>query len=921
MFEKLKNSSVKKKMKIEADEIYFKLFSDENGYYIKIVDKENKEIHNLSANNYNRNTKEIIKAIENIKETGYFTISWSENKDNIYLNEHPFLLELLKKSPLFINENNHKITSINKEKNLKVVIEQSEKENVLNSLLVLDYDITDFNLVTEDTAISGNKLYSIKSVGDNYLNLKELNSTFHIKELEKFLTIMYSYFDEIEVDYKDYNIQIGGNIEARPLLIIEKIDKDRSLYLKVGTYISNLDYEFLNEYDIKNIVTVNDLENKIMISDIKEDELKDSIGDILKIIIKYQRSLKIRDGYYLDGNLIIMQEALATEFITKELSNLLTTYKIIGTDKFKKYNIKTTKPKLIANFSHSINFLEGDVKVEVEGQNFSIFELISMYKENSYITLSDGSSALINKKYIDKLERLFKKNKETKKAQISIFDLPLLEELIEEKMLGSEFNRTKEIFMGFNNIKDLKVDIPKINATLREYQEYGYKWLCYLYTNRLGGCLADDMGLGKTIQTISLLSHIYPKSKKPSLIVMPKSLIYNWFSEIGKFNPTLNTGIYYGTNRNLEEALEKQVILTTYGTVRNDIERLKELSFEIIVLDESQNIKNIKSQSTKAVMLLNSEHRLALSGTPVENNLGELYSLFRFLNPKMFGSAEEFNNFYINPIQKENDREVIEELRKKIYPFILRRTKKQVLKELPEKVEQILYIDMNDRQKKLYDERRNFYYNLVNSQVKEHGIAKSQFFILQALNELRQIASNPESKSGDVISSSKRGILMENIREAVSNNHKVLVFTNFIKTIENICSDLEDMDIKYLSMTGSTKNRQELVDQFQKDKKYKVFVMTLKTGGVGLNLTAADTIFIYDPWWNKTAEDQAVDRSHRMGQKNTVFSYKLISKNSIEEKILKLQKEKSKLFDALISDDSGSLKSLTQEDIEYILGD
>ena len=228
---------------------------------------------------------------------------------------------------------------------------------------------------------------------------------------------------------------------------------------------------------------------------------------------------------------------------------------------------------------------------------------------------------------------------------------------------------------------------------------------------------------------------------------------------------------------------------------------------------------------------------------------------------------------------------------------------------------------MNDRQKKLYEERRNFYYNLVNSQVKEHGIAKSQFFILQALNELRQIASNPESKSGDVISSSKRGILMENIREAVSNNHKVLVFTNFIKTIENICSDLEDMDIKYLAMTGSTKNRQELVDQFQKDKKYKVFVMTLKTGGVGLNLTAADTIFIYDPWWNKTAEDQAVDRSHRMGQKNTVFSYKLISKNSIEEKILKLQKEKSKLFDALISDDSGSLKSLTQEDIEYILGD
>ncbi len=921
MFEKLKNSSIKKRSEDLVDEIYFKLFSDDSGYYIKIVDSEDHELKNLSANNYDRTTKEIIKAIENIKESSFFTISWYDSADNIYLNEHPFLLELLKKTKFFINENGQSIKTMPRTRNLKVLIESTNNEEILESKLVLDYDINDFDLLTEDTAICENRLYSIKSVGENYLNIQELNSTFNIKELEKFLTIMYSYFDEIEVDYKDCEIHIGGRVEAKPLLIIEKIDRDRSLYLKVGTYISNLDHDFLSEYDIKNVVTVNDMENKIQISDIQMDDLKVSIGEILKIIVKYQRALKIRDGYYLDGNLIIMQETLAKEFITKELSNLLATYKIIGTDKFRKYNIKTTKPKLITNFAHSINFLEGDVHLEVEGEQFSIFDIISMYKENSYITLSDGSSALINKKYIDKLERLFKKNKEKKKVKMSIFDLPLLEELIEEKTINSEFNKSKEIFLGFNKLKDNKVEAPSIKATLREYQEYGYKWLTYLYSNNLGGCLADDMGLGKTIQTISLLSFVYPKAEYPSLIVMPKSLIYNWDSEIRKFNPNLKVGIYYGTNRDLDDALRHQLILTTYGTVRNDVEKLSKLKFEMVVLDESQNIKNINSQSTKAVMLLNSDHRLALSGTPVENNLGELYSLFRFLNPQMFGSAEEFNSFYVNPIQKENDREVIAELRKKIYPFILRRTKKQVLKELPEKVEQTLYIDMNPKQKKLYEERRNFYYNLVNSQVQEHGIAKSQFFILQALNELRQIASNPESKSGDVISSSKRGILMENIREAVMNNHKVLVFTNFIKTIENICSDLEDLDIKYLSMTGSTKNRQELVDKFQKDKKYKVFVMTLKTGGVGLNLTAADTIFIYDPWWNKTAEDQAVDRSHRMGQKNTVFSYKLISKGSIEEKILKLQHEKSRLFDELISDDSASLKSLTQEDIEYILGE
>lgn len=228
---------------------------------------------------------------------------------------------------------------------------------------------------------------------------------------------------------------------------------------------------------------------------------------------------------------------------------------------------------------------------------------------------------------------------------------------------------------------------------------------------------------------------------------------------------------------------------------------------------------------------------------------------------------------------------------------------------------------MNDEQKKIYDERRLFYYDLIHNQIKEHGIGKSQIFILQALNELRQLASCPEMKTEGLVSSTKREILIENIREAVDNGHKILIFTNFIRSIENICEDLDKHNIKHLYMTGATKDRQSLVEKFQNDKKCKVFVMTLKTGGVGLNLTAADTIFIYDPWWNKTAEDQAVDRSHRMGQDRTVFSYKLITKGTIEEKILKLQEEKSRLFEKLISSDSASVKSLTEKDIEYILSE
>ena len=285
----------------------------------------------------------------------------------------------------------------------------------------------------------------------------------------------------------------------------------------------------------------------------------------------------------------------------------------------------------------------------------------------------------------------------------------------------------------------------------------------------------------------------------------------------------------------------------------------------------------------------------------------------------MFGSAEEFNRYYAIPIQKDNDKEAAEELKKKIYPFILRRIKKDVLKDLPEKIEKVLYVEMNPSHKKYYEERRKTYYDLIHQNLKAYGMGKTQFYILQALNELRQITSCPESKNGR-ITSSKKDVVLENIIDAVRNDHKVLVFANYINSIEGICKELEKNNIKYLSMTGATKDRHILVDKFQNDSQYKVFVMTLKTGGVGLNLTAADTIFIYDPWWNKTVENQAVDRAYRLGQDRTVFSYKLILKDSIEEKILKLQETKSRLVDSLISDEGTSVKNLSAEDIEFILG-
>lgn len=903
------------------ENIYFMLKIDERGVYVLPVDKNGEMLESIDVDEEAEDTtSQILTYIKGIKEDSFF-IDWENEYEEAYLNEHPDLIEYLIDNPKFVNESMEPLKWVKRENTLALIIK--EKENgatALTTELLLNGSINDFLIINEDLILADNVFYIIDMESNDFHTLKELVGTIDESGLENFLTLTIKYFKNIEIEYKDYKVVQGEKCVPSPQIVIEKISHDNSLYLQITLMVSGMHYDFLKEHEIDKVAIVNNLEKKISICNVDISRISEAVEDVIKLLVKNQKNLKVRASYYLDeSNLIIMQEKLAKEFIMQDLLQLASKYRVVGTDKLRKYNIKAVKPKVIGKFSHSIDFLEGEIELEIEGEKFSILDVLSSYKKDSYIMLSDGTSALINKKYIEKLERLFKDN-DKKKVKLSFFDLPLVEELIEDKIFSEEMNRTRDFFKGINNIKDYNIDPPKVKAKLREYQEYGYKWLSYLIDNNLGGCLADDMGLGKTLQAISVLTRLHEKKGTKSLVIMPKSLIYNWESEIKKFSPKLKVGIYYGNFRNRDIIKKSGVILTTYGTIRNDIEIIRDYDFDVVILDESQNIKNVNAQTTKAIMLLNAKHRIALSGTPIENNLSELYSLFRFLNPSMFGTMEEFNNFYAIPIQKENDQEAIEELKKKVYPFILRRIKKEVLKDLPDKIEKTMYIEMNPEQKKLYEERRNYYYNMVHSQIKENGLGKTQFFILQALNELRQITSCPEAKSVGV-TSSKREVLINNILDAVENGHKVLVFTNYINSIKNICEDLDKYGVKYLSMSGSTKDRQLLVDKFQKDSKYKVFVMTLKTGGVGLNLTAADTIFIYDPWWNKTVENQAIDRAYRLGQDRTVFSYKLILKDTIEEKILQLQESKIKLLDNLISEDSSTLKTLSEKDIEFILGE
>ena len=893
---------------------FYMLIEGEDNLYLALYDTEK----NLISSYSNLNQSKINNYIENLENEKEFFISWEEEKKSDYLKLDKILLEYLLEEKKFVNSDFERIIEKEIENVSLLIRDNKEIEDRLDIYIEINDNLLTKRNIVENYIYSQGIFYKINIEKDIQFPLLDLFQKIDKYELESYGTLILKNYKNIDLKYEDYKTVISNEKTAIPQIIIEKIAFDNSLYLKINSIISTMDYEFFIKNKIETVLTVNELEKKLEISKINLENLSSDMYEIVKVLTKLQKSIGLKSSYFIDNeNFIILNEELAKEFVKKELLQLTGKYSIIGTDRLRKYNIKAVKPKISGRFSYNLDYFEGEVEVEVEGDKFSIQQLLNNYKKDEYIVLSDGTNALINREYIEKLQRIFKEE-DGNKVKVSFFDMPIVQDMIDEKSFENDFMGSKDFFEGINKLAEENIDYPKLNATLRDYQKYGYKWLKYLTDNNLGACLADDMGLGKTLQAIALLTNLHEEKKKKSMVIMPKSLIYNWENEIKRFSPKLKVGVYYGINRDFSLLKKVDIILTTYGTIRNDIENLLEQKFDLLVLDESQNIKNINSQTTKAVLLLDAKKRVALSGTPIENNLLELYSLFRFLNPEMFGSVQKFTSDYIVPIQKYSDTSTIEELRKKIYPFLLRRVKKEVLADLPDKIEKLVYVDMNDEHRRFYEERRKYYYSLLEKNTSSQGNF-DKFFVLQAINELRHIVSSPELESKKIISS-KKEVLIENVIEAIENNHKVLVFVNYLSSIESICDSLKENKIKYLKMTGQTKDRQNLVDKFQNDSRYKVFVMTLKTGGVGLNLVSADTIFIYDPWWNTTVENQAIDRAYRLGQDKTVFAYKMIMRNTIEEKILKLQEIKNKLLDDLISEDNLSTKNLSKSDIEFILG-
>ena len=538
--------------------------------------------------------------------------------------------------------------------------------------------------------------------------------------------------------------------------------------------------------------------------------------------------------------------------------------------------------------------------------------------------LPGGEIAVIPEEWFAQFKYLFEFSNNSGSIQLKKYHVGIVQNLRNNQLAQLSIDRKLEGLSDFKEIEE--ADLPKnFKGKLRTYQKAGYDWLCFLNQYRFGGCLADDMGLGKTIQTLALLQKQKEiGEKQASLIVMPTSLIHNWEQEAAKFTPKLKVFAYTGTEREKDVALFSgyDLILTSYGIARLDTEILKQYYFNYTILDESQIIKNPNSQISKAVASLNSQFKLILSGTPIENSVMDLWSQLSFVNPGLLGLQTYFKDNFVIPIERDKDEVKRDKLHVIIKPFILRRTKKQVAKELPEKIEQVTYCEMSEEQHKYYEEVKSSYRNEILKSITKFGVAKSRISIIQGLTKLRQIANHPVLVDDFYTASSgKFEEVTRMVESVIAEGHKILLYSQFVKQLTLFRRYFDRQELSYAYLDGSTKqkDRRGIVEEFQNNVDLKLFLISLKAGGLGLNLTAADYVFIVDPWWNPAIEQQAVDRSHRIGQVNTVFTYKFIAKNTVEEKILGLQQRKSEVASQLIVTEESFFKSLSEIDIRSIL--
>ncbi len=911
----LKNGSLSKGTKISKENMFY--YSQYNWKYDFLTDADREMVMQL------KNTTNMQKLNCFEKEYGVFLLKKLCETGRCYFKKS--------NTPLQFDENIKQLT---------FKWEESENGNRLVSNLH-EYEYLILTTVPPLCIdMTKNLLYSVET---NY-STKMLESMLYMpglssEETEKVIDSVLKTLPEVEFPLpKSFDVY-EINVMPKPYLYIYAQKSDHRAVHMMELHFFYEDYE-VNSYPFKQseIFFFDDKRTRIMRDMQKETE---SIERLSSFGFTFDTQLP---GYLSIAN-PTMQAAIERwrNFMENEIPKLQEEGWAVEIDETFNFNFEYMESITVesSQSSETNSWFELSFSVDIGGKNVALvpivaslleeFDSIDAIPEKLNLELEEGRYLHIESNEIRPILKtifeLFDK-KEGDSLIIKPYDAHLLEFDEKSSVIWKGAKELQDLSAKLKDFQGIESVEPSKNlqAQLREYQQFGLDWLYFLYTFRFGGILADDMGLGKTVQTLAFLQLIKDRGELhgPTLIVMPTSLIGNWKNEIKKFTPDLSYLVLYGADRadKFEEIASHDIILTTYSLAHRDQSKYDKEQFFYIVLDEAQKIKNPKTKLAVAIKGFHAAHRLALSGTPIENHLGELWSIFDFLMPGFLGNLSFFKSLYQNPIEQENDISRRELLNKKIKPFILRRTKNEVVKELPPKTEIIKKAIFGKKQATLYENIRVTMEAKVRGAIKGKGLSRSHITILDALLKLRQVCCHPEllklESAKGIHDSAKLDMFLELLDELQAEGRKVLVFSQFTSMLSILEKEISARKISYSKLTGATRKREEAIEKFTKGDA-QVFLISLKAGGVGLNLVEADTVIHYDPWWNPAVENQATDRAYRIGQDKAVFVYKLIVENSIEEQILKLQEKKKSLQDGIYQSEKKSEERFTGDELVALL--
>ena len=788
---------------------------------------------------------------------------------------------------------------------------------------------TYFTIENSKTELSKLKIYEFLMDKENvfyiinkkdYSTLQYLNKTaVLIKNEQDFIDKIYKYLQ------KSYEIDAAGLFQEMTVEIAPKVE------IQV-TEVSGEFLMFIPRFNYDGNVVEGEAEQFQIIEGFKKVTYirnKKFEADAIKQLKEAHPNFKNKNSLYLK-----FSEASKKNWFYNFYHNTLKeNFTVVGMDMLSYFRYSDYKMETSFKIIKTIgNEIVAEVKVKFGKEKVSLKALQkAVIEERKFVFLKDNSLGALTEEWVDQYAMILKFG-QIDGDEITFAKWILI---VSEKLVNQQKNlklllpdNWLDKWEKWNQTDEKLYEVPKsVNATLRPYQQKGYEWLNLMAEVNAGTLLADDMGLGKTLQTISSIAHLLEENPNAKIVIItPASLIFNWKEEFKKFTPHLKTFIYHGSGRKFEDYVVEgaNIIITSYSTVRNDTEYFNSIIWDMSVLDESHNIKNLNALQTQAVLSLVAKRRIILNGTPIMNNVFDLYPQFNFILPQIFHSPKKFREEFEKPISKNMAEDSMQQLKKLTNPFILRRTKELAAPDLPSKTESVMWCEMQPEQREAYETIKKQVKSNVLVEVKDKGVNKAKLNVLQGINKLRQVCSSPRLIKSEPNFAGISSVKIDNLIESITTNlkdNKVIVFSQFLETIKILSEGFEKNNIKYVAFDGSTpsEKRMELVSEFQSpDSDIQVFLLSLMAGNSGINLTAANYVYLVEPWWNKAVQQQAIDRVHRIGQSQKVFAYNMICKDTIEEKILALQNKKQFISDEVIGNDEGFVKSLTQEDIEFL---